>query len=74
MAKYKSLLKRYEIVTAKRKRKCKHNVSHEICKGEKCLVIYEGELGKPFTYCWECACEILKNAHGALSCDLDEVQ
>jgi hypothetical protein len=73
MPKFKSLLKRYEIVEAKRRRTCKHNSSHRICKGEKCLVIYEGERGDPYPYCWECACEILKNAHESVECELKDI-
>ena len=72
MPKYKSLLKRHEVVTAKRKRTCKHNRSHIICKGEKCLVIYEGEMARAFPYCWDCASEILKNAQVAIDCEIKE--
>jgi hypothetical protein len=70
MPKYKSLLKSYEFLTAKKKRHCKHDTSHIICMGEKCLVIYEGEMGRPYPYCIECAREILENAHEAVSCEL----
>jgi hypothetical protein len=73
MPKYKSLLKRYEIVTAKKKRKCKHDTSHIICMGEKCLVIYEGEMGVPHPYCLQCAHEILRNAHDLVTGELEGI-
>ena len=70
MPPFKSLLKRYEIVRTKGARTCKHNIAHKIKSGEKCLIIYEGEMGRPYPYCWRCACEILKNAHDAVECEL----
>jgi hypothetical protein len=73
MPKYKSLLKRYEFVVAKKKRKCKHDKSHLICMGERCLIIYEGEMGTPYPYCLECAQEILKNAHEVVSNEIQEI-
>lgn len=73
MAQYKSLLKRYEIQVAQRRRKCKHNRAHVICAGEKCLVVYEGQIGR-FPYCMECASEMFKETRERISEEIEEFE
>ena len=60
-------------MVAKRQRICKHNRTHIICRGDKCLIIYEGEMKRPYPYCWECASEILKNALKSVSDEMEEI-
>jgi hypothetical protein len=72
LPKYKSLLKPYEIVVAKKKRICKHNRDHIICKGEKCLII--GESQKDFPYCMHCAYEIFKQAYETVFGEFEQTE
>jgi len=65
MPRFKSLFKRHEVETAKRKRKCKHDNSHMIPNGQKCLVIYEDGRQRS-VYCAECAKEMLQGAEDAI--------
>ena len=61
MGQYKSLLKRYDVEVAERKRTCKHNRTHSIYQGESCLVVREGQTGR-YVYCMPCAREMFKKA------------
>ena len=59
MPRFKSLLKKCDVETAKRRRTCKHNRSHSIAAGQKCLVVYEGD-SRRYVYCAACAKEMLQ--------------
>jgi len=61
MPQFKSLLKRHVVETAQRKRTCKHDKLHLITKGQKCLVVYEGDRRR-YVYCAACAKEMLRVA------------
>lgn len=62
----RNVLKHLEIQTAKRKRVCARNrSSHRISKGDKCLVIQDGQ-DSP-NYCISCAREILTVAKSTLA-------
>lgn len=65
MPKLKRLLVSACFETAQRKRRCCRNRGHEICKGEKCLVIKENM--SKHNYCMECAALILQKAREELA-------
>ena len=60
MPKLKRLLVPACFETAQRRRQCSRNKGHEICKGDKCLVIKENMAKN--NYCMECAQLILQKA------------
>ena len=60
MPKLKRLLVFACFETAQRRRQCSRNKGHEICKGDKCLVIKENMAKN--NYCMECAQLILQKA------------
>jgi len=60
MPKLKRLLVSVCFETAQRRRQCSRNKGHEICKGDKCLVIKENMAKN--NYCMECAQLILQKA------------
>ncbi len=59
MPRFKSVLKSCVVETAKGKRSCRHNKSHSILKGQKCLVIREGSYRR-YVYCVVCAEKMLR--------------
>ena len=65
MPKLKRLLVSAYFETAKGKRRCSRNRGHEICKGDKCLVIKENMI--KHNYCMECAQLILRKAQEDLN-------
>lgn len=65
MPKLKRLLVSADFETAKGKRRCCRNRDHEICKGDKCLVINENMSHR--SYCVECAALILEKAEEELA-------
>lgn len=61
----KNVLRHLSVEVAKRKRQCWRNRSeHVILKGDRCLVIHEGQ--ECANYCIPCAKEILAVANGML--------
>ena len=60
MPKLKRLLLSACFETVQRRRQCSRNKGHEICKGDKCLVIKENMAKN--NYCMECAQLILQKA------------
>ena len=60
----KSLLKKHEVQTAKRRRKCK-NTGEAICRGETCLVIWDAQYD-PHTYSREIAIQMIADAREVL--------
>lgn len=60
MSKLKRLLVSACFETAKGKRRCSRNRGHEICKGDRCLVIKENMAKN--NYCMESAQLILEKA------------
>lgn len=64
MPKLKRLLVSACFETAQRRRHCSRNQEHEICQGDKCLVIKEN-MAK-HNYCIECAALILQKAKDEL--------
>lgn len=64
MPKRKSLLKRVEVVVARRRRTCKHS-RLKIAKGNICLVVYDGprDCG---SYSQETSLKMIADARGAL--------
>jgi hypothetical protein len=65
MPKLKRLLASACFEIAQRRRHCSRNQEHEICQGEKCLVIKEN-MAK-HNYCMECAALILQKAREELA-------
>ncbi|MDD5094606.1 MAG: hypothetical protein PHV74_09535 [Dehalococcoidia bacterium] len=65
MPKLKRLLMSACFETAQRRRHCSRNQEHEICQGDKCLVIKEN-MSKN-NYCMECAALILQKAQEELN-------
>lgn len=65
MPKLKRLLVSACFETAQRRRQCSRNKGHEICKGDKCLVIKENMAKN--NYCMECAALILQKAQEELN-------
>ncbi len=72
MPKLKRLLVSACFETAQRRRHCSRNQEHEICQGDKCLVIKEN-MSKN-NYCMECAALILQKARQDLDCLCDEIE
>lgn len=70
MLKLKRLLVSACFETAQRKRRCCRNRGHEICKGDKCLVVKENM--SDHSYCMECAVLILWKAQEELACLITE--
>lgn len=66
MAAVKNVLKHVTIEVAGRKRKCYHKNTHEIVKGETCLVVRDGPQSNT-TYCAVCATAILSKAEQMLA-------
>ena len=64
MPKLKRLLVSACFETAQRKRRCCRNRGHEICKGDKCLVVKENM--SDHSYCMECAALSLRKAREEL--------
>lgn len=64
MPKLKRLLVSVCVETAQRRRHCSRNQKHEICQGDKCLVIKENMT--KHNYCMECAALILQKAKAEL--------
>ena len=60
MPRLRQIVKTSYIEEAQRLRRCSRNKSHEIPRGERCLVVEENMRQK--SYCRECAEEIM--AHG----------
>ena len=73
MASTRRILKHVTVETAAAARKCHHNNTHAIRRGESCLVIRNDDgLGKK-NYCTSCAGNILDKAKSyltELACDL----
>ena len=72
MPKLKRLLVSACFETAQRRRRCSRNRDHEICKGERCLVI-KANMAKN-NYCMECAALILQKAQEELGGLLQELR
>jgi hypothetical protein len=71
MPKTRQVLKHVCVEAAQRKRKCYRKPStHEITKGELCLVIADSASGGRSNYCPECAGPILNQAQN----DLDQLR
>ncbi len=66
MATVKNILKHVSTEVAGRRRKCYRKKSHEILKGDPCLVVRDGPQSQT-TYCTVCASEILTKADGVLA-------
>lgn len=69
----RDILKHVCIEIAKARRRCYRDQSHQIVKGERCLVIKEGSFGGAKNYCRACAAAILTAAeskHAALKRDI----
>lgn len=64
MAPYKTLLKSVQVVNAGKKRKCFHNKSHLIKKGDIVLEVNEGHYVKG--YCCDCGLQMLRIAKSNL--------
>jgi len=60
MARHKNLIISSDIVVAGRKRKCYHDSSHVISKGDQCLEVREKMAKKG--YCTKCAGKMIQNA------------
>ena len=60
MAQVRQILKHIRVEHSKGRRRCRRNRTHEIVRGEPCLIIRDD--GAPFTrtYCRTCALPILK--------------
>jgi hypothetical protein len=58
----RDILKHVSVEIAKARRKCYRDRSHQIAKGERCLVIREGSFGGSKNYCSVCAAAILTAA------------
>ena len=71
MAKYKSLLKAVEVVTAGRKRKCYHSPKHNITKGDNVLQVQERFAKRG--YCQTCGAQMLRVAQERLDELRDEL-
>jgi len=65
MPKLKCLLVSACFETAQRRRHCSRNQEHEICQGDRCLVIKENMT--KHNYCKECAALILQKARAELA-------
>jgi hypothetical protein len=61
MARFKSILKGVSLKRAGKKRKCYHDSSHSIQKGDLCLEVTDG-IGSPGGYCVACALSMLAEA------------
>lgn len=61
MAAVKNVLKHVSAEVAGKKRKCYHKNTHEIIKGDTCLVVRDGPQSQT-TYCEPCGAEILAKA------------
>ena len=72
MPKLKRLLMSACFEIAQRRRHCSRNKGHEICQGEKCLVIKENMT--KHNYCLECTALILQKAQEDLSGLLNELK
>ena len=66
MSAVKNVLKHVSTEVAGKKRRCYHKRTHEIVKGETCLVVQDGPQ-KQTTYCAICASEILAKADQVLA-------
>lgn len=66
MAVVKNVLKHLSVEVAGKRRRCYHKRTHEILKGETCLVVHDGPQ-KQTTYCAPCADEILARADEVLT-------
>lgn len=66
MAAVKNVLKHVGTEVAGRKRKCYHKNTHEIIKGETCLVVRDGPQSNT-TYCKACADAMLTKAEHVLA-------
>lgn len=65
MAQRKSLLKKVQVETAERQRRCKHTRS-PIAKGEVCIVVFDGPQQR-FCYSREIAMKMLTDAAETLA-------
>jgi hypothetical protein len=66
VAAVKNILKHVSAEVALRKRKCYRKQTHQILKGDKCLVVRDGPQSQT-TYCTICASEILARADTSLN-------
>lgn len=66
MAAVKDILKHVSAEVAGRRRKCYRKKTHEILKGDLCLVVRDGPQSQT-TYCTVCASEILMKADVSLA-------
>jgi len=72
MPKLKRLLVSACFETAQRNRSCCRNRGHEICKGDKCLIVKENMSYR--NYCMECTRLILQNARQESNCLFDKIE